>query len=239
MLRGVLLALTAIGLAYGQSFEVASIRPNQSGDKPDQRAQAGGRFVVTNESLKALIQFAYNVQDFQVTGGASWTSATGYDILAKPEVPLNPSADNIGVFRGMLRELLAERFHLQLRHTMREMPVYVLVRGKEGAKLTAKEKPANPTDMRLSGGRGLMVGQNMILPILTQSLASVLGRPVNDETGLNGYYDFRLEWTPDDADPTGPSLYTAIQEQLGLRLETHKAPVEVLVIEHAEPVPEP
>jgi uncharacterized protein (TIGR03435 family) len=235
MIRGLLLAVVPVGLMCGQTFEVASIRPNRSGEQPSQRVLAGGRFTVTNGTLKYMIQFAWNVPDFQISGGPPWVSSVGYDVIAKPEVPLNPNVDNVGSFRAMLRALLAERFHLTIDHVTKEMPVYALAIGKDGPKLAVKEQPANPTDVRLSGGRGLMAGRNIVMPVVAQSLSIVVGKPVKNETGLTGYYDFRLEWTPEDAaDQSGPSIFTAIQEQLGLRLEARKAPVEVLVIDHAE-----
>jgi uncharacterized protein (TIGR03435 family) len=238
MLRQVFLSVAAIGLAHAQTYEVASIRPNHSGEKATWGVLPGGTFRAVNEPLKVLMQFAYNVQDFQISGGPSWIGSAGYDVLAKLDVPLQPNVDTRDAFRELLRKLLEERFRLTVRRTEKELSVYSLTLNKGGSKMTEKEKP-QPRDLRMSGGKGLMIGQNIPIAIVVESLAGVLGRPVKNETGLTGYYDFRLEWTPDDADPTGPSLFTAIQEQLGLRLETRKAPAEVLVIEHAEPVPEP
>lgn len=238
MLRALVMALTATSLLCAQTYEIASIRPDHSGEKPTWGFQPGGTFRAVNEPLKVLMEFAYNLQDFQISGGPSWVGTAGYDIMAKLDVPLRPTVDTRDALRGILRRLLEERFHLTVQLTERELPVYSLIVGKGGSKMTEKEKP-EPRDMRMSGGKGLMIGQSIPMAIVAESLSSVLGRPVMDETGLKGYYDFRLEWTPDDADAPGPTLFTAIQEQLGLRIETHKAPVEVLVIDHAEPVLEP
>jgi uncharacterized protein (TIGR03435 family) len=222
----------------GPTFEVASIKPNQTGERPSMTASTGGMLRATNETLKYLIEWAYNVQDYQISGGPKWIDSAGYDIVAKPEHAYTPSQETIGYGRQLVQSLLEDRFKLTLRRTTKELPVYALVPGKDGPKLSGREKPANPTDARMSGGRGLMVGQRVMMWLLVQSLSSVVGRPVADETGLKQYYDFRLEWTPDE--PTGalgdgrPSIFTALQEQLGLKLEARKGPVEVLVIDHVE-----
>jgi uncharacterized protein (TIGR03435 family) len=139
----------------------------------------------------------------------------------------------------MQQTLLEERFGLSVSRTTRELPLYVLTVAKAGSGLKARAKPENPTDMKMSGGQGLMIGQGLPIKIITESLSEVLGRPVTDQTGLTGYYDFRLEWAPDDIDaaahPDGarPALFTALQEQLGLKLEARRGPVEVLYIESA------
>ncbi len=229
-----------IAAQSGPAFEVASVKPSQGGDRPSIRALPGGRFTATNETVKYLIQFAYNVQDYQISGGPKWMDSAGYDIVAAPE-NINPSAENIDVFRKKLQRLMADRFQLTLQRTTRELPVYALVVGKAGPRLQEGEKPKNPTDMRLSGGRGL-VAQQVQLGLVALVLAGRLGHPVTDETGLAGYYNFRLEWTPDETEPplpgenaaTGPSIFTALQEQLGLRLDARKGPVEVLIVERLE-----
>jgi uncharacterized protein (TIGR03435 family) len=242
MIRGLLLASVAIGLMQAQSFEVASIRQNHSGERPVWRVQPGGSFRAVNEPLKTLIQFAYNVQDFEISDGPPWMTSTGYDILAKPESAVEPRADNRDYFRAEVRKLLEERFRLQAHRATKEIAVYTLTIARDGMKLREKEMQPGGRDMKITGGRGLMVAQNVPMPIVVESLASVLGRPVKDSTGLTGYYDFRLEWTPDEpdnkanntGDQTGPSIFTAVQEQLGLRLDARRAPSEVLVIDHAE-----
>ena len=230
------------------TFEVVSIKPNQTGERPSMAASTGGMLRATNETLKYLVEWAYNVQDYQISGGPKWIDSTGYDIVAKPEHAYTPSQETIGYGRQLVQTLLEDRFKLVLQRTTKELPMYVLVVGKGGPELSEREKPVRPTDARMSVGRGLMVGQRMLMPLVVQSLSSVLGRPVADETGLKGYYDFRLEWTPDEpAGPpgdsgntltppgrSGPSIFTALQEQLGLKLEARKGPVEVLVIDYVE-----
>ncbi|MGD1071274.1 MAG: TIGR03435 family protein, partial [Bryobacteraceae bacterium] len=240
-----LLSATACALvaqsAATPKFEVASIKPSPPGEPPSMRVSPGGRLTVTNETLKYLVQFAYNVQDYQISGGPGWIDSAGYDILATPERAANPNPDNIGYFRRLLQGLLAERFRLTLQHTRQDLPEYALVVGPRGPKLKEREKWKDATDMRLSGGKGLMIGQQVTMGLVAQNLSARVGRPVEDATGLKGYYDFRLEWTPDEtdgaptpSDQTGPSLFTAIREQLGLKLESVKGPVEVLVIDHVE-----
>jgi len=209
----------------------------------------GGRFTATNETLKYFIQFAYNVQDYQISGGPGWIDSTGYDIVAPPERSANPNPDNIGYFRRMLQGLLEKRFKLTLQHTKKELPEYALVVSRGGSKLTEREKWKDATDMRLGGGKGRMIGQQVTMALVAQNLSARVGRPVEDDTGLKGYYDFRLEWTPDESDSAppgdsasapspsdhaGPSIFTAIQEQLGLKLVPTKGPSEFLVIDHVE-----
>ena len=157
--------------------------------------------------------------------------------------------------RERLRSLLAERFQLTVHKETKEQPVYALVVGKSGSKLQesqSKEGDGPRGMMRM--GRGQLNGQGVQLPMLANMLSNQVGRPVLDRTGLKGNYDFKLEWTPDpgqsggpfggppppgvDAppppDPNGPSIFTAVQEQLGLRLESQKGPVDILVIDHVE-----
>lgn len=214
-------------------FEVASIKPSTEGGKPSLRALPGGRTVASNATLKLLIELAYNVREYQITGGPKWIDSTGYDIEAKPAVAFRPSYDTRAYAMRMMQALLEGRFKLGIRRESRELPVYVLVVGKDGSKLKERKEPENPLDMRMSGGKGLMIAQGIPMPILIESLSSLLGRAVHDETDLKGYYDFRLAWTPDDADTAGPSIFTAVQEQLGLKLEARKGQVEMLVIESA------
>lgn len=154
--------------------------------------------------------------------------------------------------RERLRALLAERFELVIHRDTREAPVYVLVVGKNGPKLqTAEEGKDGRRGMQM--GRGQLTGMAAPLAMLATTLSNQLGRPVLDRTGLTGKYDFKLEWTPDpgqgeikpgalapgvepppESDSSGPSIFTAIQEQLGLRLESQKGPMEMIVIDHVE-----
>jgi uncharacterized protein (TIGR03435 family) len=242
--------MTALGiLAQTQipvprEYEVASIKPNQSGARHAILSYPGGRLVTTNATLKVLIGFAYNLRDYQISGGPSWLDSIGYDILATPDHPANPSAENIDTFRQLMRTLLSDRFQLMTHFEAKELPVYALVPAKDGAKLKDTGNVQDPRDMSLHGGIGLITAQHIPMEFVAQQLSDRLGRLVIDKTALTGHYDFKLEWTPDEtesngapppaADRTGPSLFTALKEQLGLKLEAQKAPVQILVIDHAE-----
>jgi uncharacterized protein (TIGR03435 family) len=233
------------------------------------QAMPGGRLKVINLPLKDLIQMAYKVQPFQVTGGPSWYASDSWDIIAKPDS--DPGPNQIPV---MLQGLLADRFGLKFHKETKEMPVYSLVAGKPGDKTPGltESKPGGCTPINPASGPPpmpapgqapttkpcgrMMMGFNMLdataqtLDQLATILSRNLGRTVIDKTGLTAKYDIHLEWTPDPSqmsqmqlppdmpkptfDPNGPSLFTAIQEQLGLKLESQKGPVEIFVIDHAE-----
>jgi uncharacterized protein (TIGR03435 family) len=279
MQRSVLLALGLIttGVAFGQAtqtaapaFDVASIKPAAPGQRGRMiRGMPGGRLNVTNMPLKELIQLAYHVQPFQITGGPPWLASESWDIVAKPDADPGPNQMPL-----MLQSLLADRFAFKFHKETRELPVYALVLGKQGDKTPGltESKPgsctqidpaAGPPPMPAPGqkptvkpcGR-IMMGFNTLdataqtLDQLATVLSRTLGRTVIDKTGLTGKYDMHLEWTPDESqmsqiqlppdapkptfDPAGPSIFTAVQEQLGLKLESQKGPVEVFVIDHAE-----
>ena len=224
----------------GQAFEVASVKP---ADAKDQRTsieiQPGGRFEAT-ATLKALIGFAYDVQDRDIRGGSGWIDSIAYEIDARMGSAVEPPA--IVTVRGMLRSLLEDRFHLSTHRESREEAVYRLLLAKGGAKLKEASSPGPP---RLSNGRGRIGGQAADTGMLARMLSGRVGRVVIDRTGLKGRYDFELTWVPapgerDDgaiagevADPDGASLYTALQQQLGLRLQATRDPVETLVIDRA------
>jgi bla regulator protein blaR1 len=225
-------------------YEVASIKPSQPGSRPSIRSVSGsGKLNATNATLKALIGFAYNVRDYQISGGPNWLGSTGYDIVATPEHPVDPTPDNIDYFRAMLRSLLTQRFKLTVSRQTKELPVYALVVAKDGPKFKEVEKWQKGADMRIRGGAGQMIAEKVTMALLAQTLSNIAGRSVVDQTGLTGYYDFKLEWTPDEIGQPAPvvleprdrpSIFTALQEQLGLKLDSQKGPVEILVIDHAE-----
>jgi uncharacterized protein (TIGR03435 family) len=200
--------------------------------------QPGGR-VIASATLKALIGFGYEVQDRNISGGPGWIDATAWRIEAKSNtVPLTESQ-----LRAMVRSLVEDRFHVSARLESREEPIYELLVAKDGPKLTAAAAPGAP---RLSNGRGRIGGRSIDTGILTKMLSGRVGRAVIDKTGVAGKFDVNLSWTPapgerDDgeiagalANPDGPTLFTALQEQLGLRLQSGKGPVSTLTIERAE-----
>jgi uncharacterized protein (TIGR03435 family) len=259
-----LLAFALIGsvaprwIAFAQpepklAFEVASIKP---GNLSDPRfgffLQPGGRLTASNVSLKRLISYAYDVRDHQIAKGPSWFDSDIYTIEARPDSsftlpagslpPGPPSPAQSAPIRLMMRSLLADRFKLTFHRESRELPVFELALAGGGSRLKdATDASQNLPDGLLRGGRGQVSGKAVPMWVVTFMLTQEVGRSVVDKTGLSGHYDFELTWTPDtlrrvdsDALPEAPSLFTAIQEQLGLRLESARGPVEVLVIDHAE-----
>ena len=239
----ILTSLAVALLAQRSAFEVASIRPTG----PDERCGIieplpGGGLRVCGLALKTVVTWAYDVQDYQIVGGPSWIEKDAWDILAKPPADIAQSAPAeyekmtapqqaaySKLVRSRLQLLLAERFHLQLRHEMREQTAYALMPAKGGPKM--KESAGG----MIHRGRGEIVSRGANMESLARFLAVDLRRPVANETNLAGIYEFTPQWTPDNTpDASGPSIFTAIEEQLGLRLEARKAPVETLVIEKAD-----
>jgi len=227
-------------------FEVATIKPS----KPDQPGKAitvqGNRLRTINITLNDLVAFAYGVQSKQVIGIPAWAGTDKFDIEGKPEGEGTPSDKQ---WKGMLQKLMADRFKLSFHREKRELPVYVLSVSKTGSKLTKSEGDPNGLPGLFFRGRlGDLHVTNATMDDFTNLMQSaVLDRPVVDQTGINGRYDFDLNWTPDDSQfqsfevkipPPGenapPPLYTAIQEQIGLKLDATKAPADVLVIDHVE-----
>jgi len=249
------------------TFEVASIKPSP----PDEQHfmiqfQPGGGLRATGVTLKMLITQAYDVREFQVSGGPGWINTERYDIVARPEhnadsdpPPEDPrkmsdeQRKTLGEqMRARLVALLADRFRLKVHRETQQALAYLLVVGKNGPKLKQTEE-GSETRGRMRMGRGELNGDGVKLEFLAQVLANQLGRPVVDKTGLTGNYDIKLAWTPDPGqpapgplgpppglepppvpDPSGPSIFTAIEEQLGLRLESQKGPIETIVIDSVE-----
>ena len=231
------------------SFEVASIKPSG----PDAQGmyllpQSGGDLRLIGATLKNLIAYAYNVREFGVSGGPGWVNSDRFDINARARRP-SAAEDPSGGPRQIgarLKSLLAERFQLVIHSETKEQNVYALVPAKSGPKVSEAKAESGSTIRRRQGS---IIGQGVGMRMLVLNLANAVERPVLDRTGLTGRYDYKLEWSPDvrgsgsiaaaggeaplPPDPNGPSLFTALQEQMGLRLEPQKAPVEILVIDHA------
>lgn len=233
------------------SFEVATIKPNNSG-KPNLQGltMRGRNFATRNSSVSDLISFAYEVQARQIVNAPSWLNSDRYDIDAVPDQEGSPNPEQI---RIMIRKLLADRFKLTFHKEKRELSAYVLTVGKGGPKLAPTEGRGNlPGFAMLPGTGGLTIlAQNATLQEFATTFLQtlVLDRPVVNQTGLTGKYDFHFTFTPDesefnghppsmpaqtDAANTAPNLFDAMQQQLGLKLESQKAPVDVIVIDHVE-----
>jgi bla regulator protein blaR1 len=226
-----------------KEFEVASIKPSAPGGRGVRIQMApGGRLDASGVTAKLLIQQAYGVKDFQISGGPGWINSERYDLVAKADRDIGKPEH----LRPLMQKLLADRFQLTIHRDTKELPVYALVVGKNGPKL--KESESNSPGPQIRMGRGLIDGRGMGMDMLASNLSNPLGRTVIDRTGLKGQYDIKLEFTPEGAadrpgdgpesapppDPTGPSLFTALQEQLGLKLESSKGPVEIIIIDRIE-----
>jgi uncharacterized protein (TIGR03435 family) len=246
MVTGVARAQSAPA-AGAQSFDVASIKANHSGQSVMLYQPApGGRFTAASCSLLLLIQYAYELNRPQIANAPAWVSTDRFDIAAKGSG--NPSRTEI---RGMVRRLLEERFRLLYHWESRDATVYSLVVSKPG-KLKASTAyecpqltsvlpslaPSAINDIPCGGLRytpGDTSGRKMTASNLAASLSFLLATPVLDKTGLSGTYDIDLRWTPDLADTTGGvSIFTAVQEQLGLKLEPVKDSIKVFAIDHVE-----
>jgi bla regulator protein blaR1 len=260
MLRRASLALFLMCPGFAQlTFEVASIKPAN----PDTQGgfiqfMPGGGLKMSGIPLRGMITLAYDVRDFQVSGGPGWVGTERFDVMARPERAAADGLDDLAKMTDQqrrtvrdqiaerLRALLADRFRLLVHKETKDQPIYALVASKNGAKLQDTKAPGARQGMNM--GRGRAQGFGASVEMLVQDLSSVMGRPVIDKTGLTGKYDFVLEWTPDvgaiaggpEADKaraaalSGPTIFTALQEQLGLRLEAQKGPVENIVIDRAE-----
>jgi uncharacterized protein (TIGR03435 family) len=223
-------------------FEIASIKRSKPGSDDSSDRWTQGRFTAINESLRKYIALAYNLKPDRVIGGPKWVDSDRYDIAAKLE-----GGDGSAVqgrneidaeLRAALQALLEERFQLAIHTETKMVPGHLLLVGKNGSKL--KETETAGRGSRVDGSRGRLEAKRVSVERLASVLSRQLGEPVTDQTGLKNLYDFTLEWTPDDqsaavpTNPVGPSIFTALAEQLGLRLEAHKTAVEVIIIDHAE-----
>ncbi len=216
------------------AFEVASVKPSTTTGSFSVNFPPGGRFSGRNLTVWNLMRMAYHLQDYQIQGAPAWADSSGYDIEARAAAGQGePPREEM---LKMIQALLAERFHLAMHRETRQLPVYDLVVGKVGPKL----KPADSSASSDGTVRmGQLATQKMSMALLTSILAFDVKKPVNDKTGLKGDYAFTLEWTTglgeeDAGQATRPSLFTAVQEQLGLKLESVKGPVEVVVIDMVE-----
>jgi uncharacterized protein (TIGR03435 family) len=232
------------------SFEVSTIKPNDSGLKSMQVLTFRGRtFITENSSLADLIMFAYSVQRKQILDAPDWIEKDRYDINATPDQEGTPSADQV---RIMIRKLLADRFQMKFHHEKRELSAFVLTVGKDGPKLKPSQPNGNLHGIGIQPAKSgaMLFANNSPIPAFTSFLQSlVLDRPVVDQTGLTGRYDMTVTFTPDDSlfngQPLGfakpadgvepaPNFFEAIQQQLGLKLIAERTQVDVLSIDHVE-----
>lgn len=260
-LVGALCLIAGIATARGQeaAFEVASVKVNTSGASVSRiSAPAGtGRFEATNASVRMLILNAYGIPGFQLVGGPSWVDSLNVDVIAR-----GAASATRAEISAMLRTLLAERFNLAVRRDTREMPVYALVVARDDRRLgprmqasttdcAAAAAPGSPAPQTASGqllcttrmSPFTINAGGMTMVRLAQSLSGIVDRVVTDETKLSGGYDLQLSFTPErppppgaspPADPDAPSIFAALQEQLGLKLDARRGSVEMLVIDRID-----
>jgi uncharacterized protein (TIGR03435 family) len=209
--------------------------------------RSGNRFTTSNTSLEMLILWAYDIRKDRLFGKPKWLDSIKFDVVANaPAGPAN-TTPVIGQMRLMMQSLLAARFNLAAHRETKDLPLYDLVVAKTGPKVELTEAVAGPVSARnpfSMTGRGVLSGTRVSADMLAKVLSEQLGHAVEDRTGLKGVFDFTLQWAPDTdtqfdgaGPPTGASIFTAIQEQLGLKLEPRKGPVEVLVIDRVDNTP--
>lgn len=235
------LFLAAVFLAQAQTpaFEVASVKLTQHGRGPDGWSHSSldtpspGNLTATNESLQGLIQFAYDVQEYQIAG-PEWLNSDNacYDITAKA------SSATHNDMRAMMQTLLAERLKLAVHKETRTLSGYDLVVAKNGPKqLQTSADNGGHGGTRSMGGQ--VTATHVSMGELARNLARWMHQPVFDKTGIEGNFDFKLDYEPNLSQETDtkPGIFTALQQQLGLKLEPAKVPVEVIVVDHAERIP--
>ena len=244
--------------AKAPEFDVASVKQNKSETHNMMISTKKDGFACENIPLKTLIGLAYGIKQDLIYGGPGWADSTGFDVEAKVAGPDVAVLDKLTTAErhAMLLPLLADRFKLKLHSETRVLPVYELVAAKGGIKAkelepvdAAAEAAKDPERRRLIGdtttGPGEYTANGVTVGQLASFLAYEVHRTVLDKTGIKGIYDLVLKWTPEENDgaddgsktnavDAGPSIFTALQEQLGLKLQSSKGPVETLVIDHAE-----
>lgn len=223
------------------TFEVATVKPADpsTDDHTHINYPPGGIFSAINITLPALMEWAYNMPEKQIRDVPSRFEAARFDIRAKSHANLDlqlrslPSEQEQDTKRKMVQALLADRFSLKLHQETRILAANDLVLAKGGSKLQL----THSNGKSIATGRNYLNGRGLTISIIAETLSEITGRVVVAKTGLPDRYDLKLEWTPDnsaDTNASAPSLFTAIQEQLGLKLESAKESVPVLVVDHIE-----
>jgi uncharacterized protein (TIGR03435 family) len=234
------------------AFDVVSIKPAKPGAPGSGTDTNNDTFTATNITLKALMQYdAYGIPGSQILGISPELEKVTFDIQAKFDPSAYPQAQmsargQYSFGQQMMQQLLADKFKLAVHTETRQLPVYALViaNPKTGPKL---QPATDPSGMHMSSGNGQLKAKGVTAADLSKALTSILqnelGRVIIDKTNLTGKYDLTLKWTPSMGSPpmlngqpdtSAPDIFTAVQEQLGLKLESAKAPVPVLVVDHAE-----
>lgn len=227
---------------YGQAppdpqFEIASVKLSNTDLHSSSGIKTGnGRLDAENVTLKRCIMGAYGVGPHQISGGPDWLDSDRFQISAKADQLINDDA----VLMKMLKDLLRERFHLEMHHEVKMLPALILKTGKSGPKLEKAEEGEAGTNTTNNNANASITAHNTDMDSFARVLARQMDLPVVNQTGLEGIFNFKLEWVRDNGrvgdsgTPEGATIFTAIQEQLGLHLRSQKSPVEVLVIDRAE-----
>jgi len=228
----ILFLAAAQAVAAPRTFDVASIKPNLAGgDARRASASPGGGFTASNVSLRLLISRAYGVGEGEIEGGPSWVATETWDVSARVSSPTTMTTKQL---QECLQALLAERFQLRIHRQTKQGPVLSLVVARKGHKLKEHVGGGTPAISASSeSGRVSIAGIKMTMTRLAEYLTAQAKRPVVDNTGLTNEYDFHLEWAADETASQGVSLFTALEEQIGLKLEATKGPVEAIVIDGA------
>ena len=233
------------------AFEVATIKPAKPEERFSLLVNRSGMLNTTSTSLSDLLKFAYDLHPRQITNGPAWLESEKFDVTGKPDTAGMPSINQL---KMMLQGLLADRFELKFHRDRKELSAYAITIAKSGVKMTKDEDNPNGLPTFGVGPRTMNIRNSTMAEFANILQASILEQPVVDQTGLGAArYDFILKWTPDAAqtsrfgpppggnappaadDPDAPpDLFLAFEQQLGLRLQSTKAPVDVLVIEHVE-----
>lgn len=236
----VFLILMGVATVFSQplTFDAASVKPNRSGDNGSSWHSRTGYIVMKNQTLKALVGIAYSLTDERILGGPQWAELDRFDVEARAASPAKDPELLV-----MLKNLLTERFQLRVHDETKSTSGFSLGLAKGGLKIHPDETEGRSG---WNGGRGKMVVQRFSMVKLADTLTRILGTPVVDMTDTKGLFSFTLEWVPENERPragldgvvpeapVGPSLFTALAQDLGLKLESKKLPVKTVVIDKAE-----
>jgi uncharacterized protein (TIGR03435 family) len=232
----------AAAACFGQEFEVVSIRPNNSMSGNSSSNSDRERLTAVNVSLRSLVVDAYGVKDYQIEG-PDWLRSEHFDVAAKFPEPLPQDPDRyVAAMQSMMQKMLADRFKFAAHRDQKMLTVYALAVGKNGIRFQEVPKSGSSSNSHNNHYTGTSISMDRFASFLSTRL----DLPVIDKTGLQGYYDLKLDWVPErdvqskgdvrDA-PAGQVIQDAIQDQLGLRLERRKAPIGILIVDHAEKIP--
>jgi uncharacterized protein (TIGR03435 family) len=235
------------------TFDAASVKQNTSPEPRSEFHTNPDGVTITNYRLQFLIPYCFRIAVYQMAGVPPWLSINKYDIIAR--APHNSSEDQL---RVMLQQLLADRFKLKFHREHRDVTGYALMPAKDGPKLIVERRESHEGDGRIGAGRGVARGHMITASQLAEALALYLERPVLDQTGIDGLFNFELHWTPDETQPqlgppqapgappgapppdqptTWPSLFAAVQEQLGLKLIGERTSIDMFIIDHLQETP--